>query len=211
MKGGVAILLNGTIGEISNKQKELLDIIRRNIDRLGRLINDVLNFQKLGYNKMIFDMRENDINKVVKEVEQTMLATANEKGVNLVTECDHTLPKVMFDRDKIIQVVANIVVNAIKFTDKGSITVVTNKAGDNIIGVTVKDTGSGIKKEDMPRLFDEFEQVQDINDRKTGGTGLGLAISKEIIEKHNGKIWAESQFGKGTTISFVLPIKEWRN
>ncbi|MHC4113835.1 MAG: ATP-binding response regulator [Planctomycetota bacterium] len=208
MKGGVAILLNGTIGEINNKQKELMDIIKRNIDRLGRLINDVLYFQKLECSKMVFDMRENDINKVVKEVEQTMLAPANEKGLNLVTDCDHTLPKITFDRDKIIQVVANIVANAIKFTDKGGITVAANKAGDNIIRVSVKDTGSGIKKEDMPRLFDEFEQLQDINDRKTGGTGLGLAISKEIIEKHNGKIWAESQFGKGTTISFVLPIKD---
>ena len=208
MKEGIAIVLNGEAGKINNKQRKFLDIASRNIDRLTRLINDVLNFQKFGAGKVEFDMQENDINEVVKEIEQTMVTSANEKGLNLVIECDHILPKVNIDRDKIIQIVTNIVDNAIKFTDEGTITVVTSQTGNNVIQISVKDTGSGIKKEDMPRLFEEFEQLS--NNKKITGTGLGLAISREIVEKHSGKIWAESEYGQGTTINFILPIRERR-
>jgi signal transduction histidine kinase len=99
--------------------------------------------------------------------------------------------------------------NAIKFTEKGGI-VITSEKQNNIIEVKVKDTGIGIKNEDLPRLFRAFEQLAQGKERKTGSTGLGLAISKEIIDKHRGKIWAESEFGKGTTFHVVLPIVERR-
>jgi len=207
MKGGISILLNETIGAINNKQKELLDITKRSIDRLNRLINDVLDFQKLETVKTEFNLQRNDINEIVKEIKRTMLPLVNEMGLELITELDEALPMVNLDSDKIIQVLTNIVNNAVKFTEEGSITITTTK-GDNIIRVSVQDTGTGIKQEGLPRLFDEFEQLSNINDKKMGGTGLGLAISRRIIEQHNGKIWAESEFGKGTTISFVLPIKE---
>ena len=205
MKESVAIILDGEAGKIEDKQRKFLDIVKRNIDRLTRLINDVLDFQKIKSGRMKFDMLENDINEVVREVELTMLASAKGKGLNLVTDCDRTLPKVRFDRNKIIQVLINLIDNAIKFSQRGCITITTAKS-DNTVRVSIQDTGSGIEKEDIPKLFHEFEQLSNVNNRKTGGTGLGLAISLEIVEKHSGKIWAESEPGKGTTFNFVLPV-----
>ena len=95
--------------------------------------------------------------------------------------------------------------NALKFTEKGGITISTSR-GDNFIQVTVKDTGFGIEEENMPKLFQQFTQLR----RKMGGTGLGLSICKQIIEAHKGKIWAESEFGKGSSFNFIIPIKERR-
>lgn len=210
MKGSIAILSNGAIGAINKKQREMLDITKGNIDRLTRLINEVLDFQKLDAGKTGFNMQRNDINEIVGEVEKTTLPLVGKAGLKLIVKLDETLPMVNLDRDKIIQVLTNLVDNAVKFTEKGGITITTAK-NDNIICVSVQDTGCGIKKEDMSKLFNQFEQLSGVNDRKTGGTGLGLAICKEIIEKHNGKITAESEFGEGTTISFVLPIKDRRN
>ncbi len=207
MKEGVSIVLDGIAGEINNKQKHFLDIIRRNIDRLARFLNDVLDFQKLEAGKMEVDMRSNNMNEVVEEVVETMSSLANEKGLDLIAKLDETMPAVDFDKDRIIQVLINLVGNAIKFTDTGNITIATAKA-DDTVRISVHDTGPGIKKENLPRLFHEFEQLSDTNERKTGGSGLGLAISRRIIEEHNGKIWAESESGKGATFYFELPVQE---
>ena len=205
MKEGVNIVLDGIAGEINDKQRHFLDIIRRNLDRLARFINDVLDFQKLEAGKMEVDMRSNNMNEVVEEIIETMSCPANEKGLDLIAKLDETMPAVNFDRDRIIQVLINLVGNAIKFTDTGNITIATAKA-DDTVRISVHDTGPGIKKENLPRLFHEFEQLSDTNERKTGGSGLGLAISRRIIEKHNGKIWAESESGKGTSFYFELPV-----
>ena len=207
MKEGVSIVLDGIAGEINDKQRHFLDIAKRNIDRLSRLINDVLDFQKLEAGKMEVDMQRNDMNKVIEDVIETMASSANEKGLELIAKLDETMPMVNFDRDRIIQVLTNLVDNAIKFTEKGKITIATT-GGDDTVRISVRDTGPGMKKEDLPKLFREFEQLSDSNERKTGGTGLGLSISRKIVEKHNGKIWAESEFGKGTTFYFELPIQE---
>lgn len=209
IKEGIGIVLDGEAGVINEEQKDFLDIAKRNVDRLARVINDILDFQKLDAGRAVFNMQENDMNKVVKQIQQAMTPLVKEKGLNLITELDENLPMVRFDEDKIVQVLMNIVNNAIKFTEKGSITVTTNKE-DNAIHVAVQDTGVGIKGEDMTRLFHKFEQLAQGKGKRTGGTGLGLAISKEIMEKHRGKIWAESELGKGTTFHFTLPIKEQR-
>ena len=210
IKEGIRLVIQEQTGELNDEQKEFLGIAKRNVDRLARLINDILDFQKLDADKMEMDRQQNDINEAVRETKETMTSAANEKELNLITKLDDTIPKVNFDRDKITQVLTNIVNNAIKFTEQGSVTINTTR-GDNIIQVSVSDTGPGIKKEDLPKLFNEFEQLVTGSERRTGGSGLGLAISRKIIEKHNGKIWAESEPGKGTTFHFVLPIKERRH
>jgi len=202
----IAVILDGLTGVINDEQKEYLTIAKRNVDRLARLINNVLDFEKLESGKMEFNTPEDDINEVVKEVQETMATMIVEKGLTLIVKTDDNLPRFRFDRDSIIQVLENIINNAIKVTWKGSITIITDK-GDDAIHVSVEDTGIGIRKEDMNKLFHEFEQLAKGKDRKTGGTGLGLAISKKIIEKHNGKIWAESEPGKGSIFHFTLPVK----
>lgn len=205
LKESVSQILEGMLGTINEDQRKILEIAKRNVDRLARLITEVLDFQTLEIGKAVFKMQDNDINEVVEETKETMDIIAKEKGLDFILNLDEVLPKIKFDRDKICQVLSNLINNSIKLTEKGSITISTTK-GNNVIQVSVKDTGPGIKKEDMPRLFQQYEQLE----RKTGGTGLGLAISLEIIKAHGGNIWAESTFGQGTTMHFILPIEERR-
>lgn len=207
IKESIAIVLDGLVGKITSEQRNCLDIAKRNIDRLNRLIGDLLDFNKLEAGKMNFEMQGNSINETAKEVYDTMLPSTKEKGINLVLELDGNLPVASFDKDKITQVISNLVNNALKFTKEGRITITTSKRQDSI-QVSVSDTGCGIKKEDLPRLFHEFEQLETVGIEKTRGTGLGLVISKEIITRHNGEICAESELGKGTTFFFTLPIQE---
>jgi len=212
IKEGIAIVLDGTAGRINPEQKDFLDTAKRNVDRLARLINDVLDFQKLEAGRVEFRMEENDINEVVREVEKEMAPVVKEKKLDFSVKLDKKIHKIKFDRDTVIQVLTNLVSNAVKFTEKGAITIITDyDRKDNAILVSVKDTGPGIKKEDLPRLFRRYEQLEKGKGRKTGGTGLGLAISKEIITRHSGKIWAASEPGKGSTFCFILPVKERRS
>ena len=207
IKEGINLVHSEMTGPLNDDQKEFLGIAKRNVDRLARLINDVLDFQKMTAGRMAFNMKPASINETVRLVEETMRPLAKEKGLNLIIELDDAVPVVNFDKDKIIQVLTNLVNNAIKFTETGSIKITTSR-NDNSIITSVKDSGCGIKQEDMPKLFQEFEQLStNDTERKTGGTGLGLAISKRIIENHNGKIWAESDYEKGTTFYFELPME----
>ena len=206
LRESVSQVAEGLLGAINNDQKRFLDIARNNVDRLARLINEVLDFQTFGTGKVLFKIEENDINKVVSDIKDIMLPLAQKKGLEFIVKFDHDLPKIRFDYDKITQVLTNIVKNSLKLTKKGSITISTTR-GNNVVQVSVTDTGPGIEEINMPRLFLQYEQLE----RKTGGTGLGLAISLQIIGAHGGKIWAESVFGHGTTLHFILPIKEQRN
>ncbi|MBN2453796.1 MAG: HAMP domain-containing protein [Candidatus Omnitrophica bacterium] len=209
IKEGISIVEDGTAGELNDEQKEFLEMSKRNVDRLARLINDVLDYQKLESGKTEFKFEENDMNEVIKEAGKSMALVANGKGLEMIVYLDEELPKARFDRDKMTQVLTNLINNAIKFTDKGQISITCAKSG-NTIRVTVEDTGPGIRKEDLPKLFHPFEQLEIGGSRKTGSTGLGLAICKEIVGKHNGKIWVESEPGKGSKFNFVIPIVERR-
>jgi len=206
IKEDISLIMDGAAGRVKDKQKQILEIAQRNIDRLARLINDVLDFQKLQSGRAKFNMQDNSINSVIETVYKTMAITVKKNGVDFRIALDNSLPRVTFDSDKMIQVLTNLVSNAMKFTEKGSITIATRKI-ENSIRVSVSDTGCGMKQEDLPKLFQQFQQLSSSGGRKTGGTGLGLAISKDIVEKHGGRIWVESEVGKGTTFHFLLPIK----
>ena len=205
IKEGISIILEGLLGDLNSQQNKLLSASKKNVDRLARLINDVLDFQKIESGKMTWNIRQNDINETVKEAGESMLPAIREKGLQLIFTCMENLPKIQFDKDKIFQVVINLLNNAIKFTERGDIIIETKREG-KIIHVKVRDTGIGIKKEDLPRLFESFVQLGRPSERKVGGTGLGLSICKKIIIHHKGKIWAKSTFGRGTTVHFTLPI-----
>lgn len=198
---GVSIVLDEVSGPINQDQEKYLNIVKGNVDRLGRLINAVLDFEKLSSGKMEFVHEENDLNEVVKSVNESIQLLFKKKNIDLKLELEVNLPKARFDKDKIVQVLTNLVNNALKFTEKGEVSIITGKRG-NYIQVQVKDTGIGIAQENMHKLFIEFMQIQ----RKVGGTGLGLSICRKIIQAHHGKIWAESEFGKGSSFYFTLPI-----
>lgn len=206
IKEGINIIVDGITGDINKEQKEYLNIARTNVDRLTRLINDILDFQKLESGKMELKFLEDDIGKAVREVYDTMVTLTEKKGIGFSVKIEDGLPRIRFDHDRIVQVLTNLVNNAIKFTREGSIAIVAVKE-KGAVHVMVRDSGAGIRHKDIPRLFQSFEQLEEAIERK-GGTGLGLAISKEIIERHRGRIWAESEFGKGTTMHFILPIEE---
>ena len=205
IREGISLVANGSTGEIKEEQKEMLGLVKKNVDRLAKFINDVLDFQKLEAGRMKTNAQPNDINEIVRDVYETMALPAKDMGIRILLELDDRLPTVGFDNDQITQVLTNLVDNAMKFTEKGDIVIKTSQK-NGMIHVSVSDTGCGIKKKDLSRVFGRFEQLSTGGQRKTTGTGLGLAICKGIIEQHDGKIWVDSVFGKGSKFTFTLPI-----
>jgi len=202
IKEGIAIVSSENAGSVTEKQKHFLDMARKNADKLNRLLSNNFKFRGLTAGEIEINLKKNDINEIIKKIQTEILPLAKEKGINFVVNLDKTIsPEAVFDEELIKEVFLNIITNAVNFTKKGKVTVTTSfKTPD--IKVVVKDTGSGIKKKDLPHIFDPQKLIKLNNE-----VCLGLAISKEIIQKHNGKIQIESTPGKGTTVSITLPIK----
>ncbi len=209
IKEGISIVADGVTGDVNKDQQEFLDVAKRNVDRLSRLINDVLDFQKLDAQQMTFELLPHSLNDVAQEVAATMKQVAEKEGVSLSVDAGMDLPAIRFDKDRIIQVLTNLVNNAIKYAPGKPVVIETSRQ-KNTVTVTVVDHGDGIKEEDLDKLFQTFSQLQKGKERKTGSTGLGLAICKKIIEQHSGKIWVESEPGRGSRFAFLLPIEERR-
>ena len=205
IREGVLLVIEEKFGQLNEKQKEMLSIAQRNVDRLTRLITQVLDIQKFEAGRMRLDLEQGDINSLVEEVYASMVSMVSKKHLGFTFKLEDNLPRLRFDRDKITQVLQNLINNAAENTEKGAITVTTSAQG-NCVKVSVADTGCGISGNEMSKLFQRFTQIR----KKPGGSGLGLAICKEIIDKHKGKIAAESEPGKGTTFHFILPVKERR-
>ncbi|MGB7581535.1 MAG: hybrid sensor histidine kinase/response regulator [Sedimentisphaerales bacterium] len=204
IKEGIDIVAGGDAGAVNEEQKEFLTLAKRNVERLTRLITDFLDFEKIDADKQQFNIAENDINELANDVYKMMGPVARQKGVDLRIELEEGLPKIEFDYDGITRVVTNLVSNAFKFTTEGSIVIRTRK-DESGIEVAIADTGCGISKDDLGKLFKKYGQIKSTKVKDIEGTGLGLAISKLIIEQHKGKIRAESKPGKGTTFYFYLP------
>jgi len=207
VKEGLSIVLEGLTGEITPEQKEVLNISKRCVDRLARLVNDVLAFHKLEAGVIEFHMKAENLTRIIEEVAASMHPLAENKNLSLKMSLQKNLPEVELDRDKIVQVLTNFLQNAIKFTLQGEITV-TSSLSSQEVRVSVKDTGIGIQQKDVPKLFRKFGQLESAKLIAPGGTGLGLAISKMIVERHHGKIEIESQFKKGSSFSFILPLEQ---
>lgn len=194
----------------NEEQAELLKIAHKNINRLSRLINDVLDITKIESGKMKFCFEKTNILKTIEECASTFNLVAKEKSINMVMKLDQTIPEVYIDKHRITQVIGNLLSNAIKFTPRGG--KITIESGvyplnKNYIEVSVKDTGAGIDKKDIPNLFKKFHQLSTQPEKAVKGTGLGLAITKDIIRLHNGHIWIESEPGSGSKFSFILPVE----
>ena len=207
VKEGLSIVLEGLTGEITPEQKEVLSISKRCIDRLVRLVNDVLAFHKLEAGVIEFRMEKENLARIIEEVGASMRPLVENKNLFLKLALQKDLPEVELDRDKIVQVLTNFLQNAIKFTLQGEI-VITSSVNSHGVRVSVKDTGIGIQQKDVPKLFRKFGQLESAKLVAPGGTGLGLAISKMIVERHHGKVEIESQFKKGSDFSFTLPLEQ---
>jgi PAS domain S-box-containing protein len=205
MREAVIIVLDEIAGKLNEDQKHFLDIAKRNIDRLSRLIDDVLDFQKLNAGKMKFRMQANDIAAAVQEAYATMQPHAAKSRVSLAVEVEPHLPAALYDSDRIMQALTNLISNAIKFTPPGGRVLVSAHRREQQLVIQVGDTGYGIPKEDLPKLFTQFFRVHRPG-KEIKGTGLGLAIVSKIVAGHGGRIEVESELDKGTTFTVFLPL-----
>jgi len=184
---------------------ENIKIIVSEGTRLTKLINEVLDVAKIEAGKMQWNMQPLAISEVIDRAFSATSALFEQKDLTPVREIESDLPDVNGDKDRLIQVVINLISNAVKFTDRGSVTCRVTQDDQSLI-ISVIDQGVGISEADQPKVFEKFKQVGDTLTDKPQGTGLGLPISKEIVAYHGGKIWVESEVGKGSTFSFTLPI-----
>ncbi|MBN1869247.1 MAG: response regulator [Candidatus Omnitrophica bacterium] len=206
VKDSIAQIAEGVVGGINDKQKHFLDISLSNIGRLIMITEDLLLCTKLELGKLPIHKELFDMNALVKEVIETYRASFMNKKLNL--ECFLSTQPVMVsaDKERIGQVVTNLLNNALKFTFKGHVQIAVAR-NDHLLWCVVKDTGQGIPQEDIPKLFKKYQQVLSHRRKGVKGTGLGLFICKTLVELHGGHIWVKSCLGEGTEITFSLPIQ----
>ena len=204
IKGYSEVLNDCTLGELNDQQKKAVDTVMRNANRLERLINSILYLSVEEAGKMQYTFKPLQIADVIERSILDMLPQIKSNDLNIKKELADNLPLIQADEDRMIQVMMNLISNAIKFTPSGEITITAQEDDDNL-HVTVSDTGIGMSPEMIVNSFERFYQGDASTKRRYGGTGLGLHISKHIIEAHKGRIWAESEEGVGTTIHFTLP------
>jgi PAS domain S-box-containing protein len=201
----VMLILDELAGPVTNKQKELLTKARENIARLKGIINELLDISRIEKGKLELHYSLININDLLRDSSDFFRKLAQEKGIHL----EYALPKdqvnIFIDAGRINQVCSNLISNAIKFTEQNGRIKVAVKILETKVRIAVIDTGIGIAKQDLPRLFDKFMQVSKIKDTERKGVGLGLSIAKELVERHDGEIWAESRLGVGTKLYFTLP------
>jgi len=202
IKEATSLVREEVLGSLNDEQKDMLEVARININRLGRLVSNVLTYQKIDAGKMLYDFLDNDVNEIIQEVYHNSILAYSERKNDLVMNLAPKPPLIRLDKDKIMQVLLNLISNAMKYSESGLIVIETRLNTREMV-IRVRDSGQGIYPEEMENIFMPFSHGRD---RKTGGTGLGLAISKEIVVAHNGRIWAESEKGKGSTFYFTLPL-----
>lgn len=205
MREAVSIVMDGIAGPLTDKQNYILHTSIRNMDRLAALINDLLDISRIEAGKMDLKLAEVDLGKLVESAEENFRKMAEKKNILIESRIPGDMPAVLGDETKILQILTNLLGNAVKFTDEGKISIEASVEHNNAV-VSISDTGRGIAEEDMPKLFEKFSQIDRFAGKETPGTGLGLAISKQLIELMGGKISAESAQGKGSTFSFTLPV-----
>jgi signal transduction histidine kinase/CheY-like chemotaxis protein len=182
-----------------------LSIVHRNARHLQALVNDVLDLARIEAAQMSMVPEETDLRTLVQEAAETMRSMVEARGLALHINVEPDLPRLWIDPTRIRQVIFNLLNNAARFTEQGSVTISVRRQGDTVV-VAVADTGVGIAPEAMSRIFQEFQQLDGTTRRRHGGAGLGLAISRRFVELHGGRIWVESEVGKGSTFYFSLPI-----
>lgn len=211
IKSYLWMALEGKGGPLTEQQKYYVDRAYVSADRLIKLVNDMLNISRIESGRLSINVKSVNLTQLVQEVIEEISPHANEVGVSLKLDSTISVPNVLADADKIKEVLFNLIGNSLKFTQKDGKVVITFAIKDTMIETTVSDTGSGIDKENLPKLFQKFgiisESYANEETKATSGTGLGLYVSKAIIELHEGKIWATSEGkGKGTQFHFSLKI-----
>ncbi|TPX28939.1 PAS domain S-box protein [Cylindrospermopsis raciborskii] len=207
IKGALEILATGILVDEPQEAEQMLKIAVSNSERLLRLVNNILNLEMLDSGKMRLNLELCDINIMVQQAMETVRPIAQQKSIEIsYSALDVPNTEILADEETIVQVLTNLLSNSIKFSHAGTKVEIYATMGDKEIIVAVKDYGKGIPSYKLETIFERFEQVDISDSRQKGGTGLGLAICKNIVEKHQGKIWVESILGSGSTFYFTLPL-----
>lgn len=204
IKGYTDLLLAGAVGPLADSQERFMSIIRNNADRLTALINDLLDISRIESGRVKLELEPLQIGDVVQSVVETMRAQIEDKGLALRVEIADDLPPVQADRDRLTQVLTNLLGNAYRYTLEGEVAISVSQT-PGAIRVDVSDTGIGIALEDQPKIWDRFFRADHPVVKDAGGTGLGLSIVRMFIEMHGGRIWVDSEPDQGCTFTFILP------
>jgi len=205
IREGSSLLLEGVGGAVTEKQKRLLAILSEESRRLIDLVNSLLDLSKMEAGMMTYTFEKADLTPLIHQTEREIVPLVESKKINLATEIAEGLPIITMDVERILQVLRNLVGNAVKFTPEGGRVRILARSVPRGVEVSVADIGPGIPPENLTAIFEKFQQASISGSYRAKGTGLGLAIAKHIITSHGGKIWAESKPGQGSTFIFVLP------
>jgi len=204
--GFVEMMLDEIYGDVPVHLREPLTDVQTNGKHLLRLINDVLDLSKIEAGRMELVLTEYSVQDVVEIVRTSLQSLALEKGLEFIAASEDDIPLALGDGKRITQCLMNLVGNALKFSKHGRVAVWVERQGKNLL-YRVSDTGIGIPKEELENIFGEFQQVDTAITREFSGTGLGLNITKKFVEMHGGRIWVESELGKGSTFFFAIPLR----
>ncbi|NJN94697.1 MAG: GAF domain-containing protein [Anaerolineales bacterium] len=210
IKGFSKLLQMGAGGTLSDKQKEFVEVISNNVDRMARLVNDLLDVSRIEAGRIRLELENVQMRDVIMDVITSVQTQMDSKHLTLRLNVAENLPELRADYSRMVQIMTNFVSNAYKYTPEGgSISVVASPCTNGSlqgVTVTIKDTGHGISQEDQAKLFTKFFRSSDQNIRDEPGTGLGLSITKSMIEAHGGELTFESELGKGTSFTFTMPL-----
>ena len=204
IKEGTNLFLEGKGGDVTEKQKRLLTIVSEESNRLIELVNSLLDLSKLEAGIATFHFVNADLTPLIARAVREIEPLAEAKGIRIKRDIQET-PRVIMDTERILQVLRNLIGNALKFTPQGGVVEISLRAMNGGVGVSVADTGPGIPEEQTAIIFDKFQQAVHAGSRKIQGTGLGLAIVKHVVQSHGGRVWVESTVGRGSTFRFTLP------
>ncbi len=210
MKGYTDLLLKGTGGELTDMQQNFLNTIRTNVERMKNLVDELLDISRIESQRIQLNITTLHIDKVIKQTAKTLRNQIEDKKQTLEIDVSPDLPPIQGDRDRLIQILTNILSNAHKYTPEGGLITIEAQESDTEAGdfvqCSVTDTGIGISPEDQERLFTKYFRADDPAVNQVPGTGLGLVITKSLVEMHGGEIWVESELGEGSTFAFTIPV-----
>ena len=203
IKGYSETLLEGALHD-KNNAEDFLKIIYSDCERLAKLIDDILDLAKIESDNLALDLKSCDVKEIIQRIVSGMSMRAKAKSIDIKVKIPDEIAGIMADENRIAQVLVNLIENALKYTERGEISISAKEDGD-FLQIDVADTGIGIPEKDIPRLFERFYRVDKARSKELGGTGLGLSIVKHIVCAHNGKVSVQSEQGKGSTFSFTIP------
>lgn len=203
IRGSLGLLASGKMGKLEERGQRMLEIAAQNTDRLVRLINDLLDIEKIESGTAPMESRLVSLGDIIAQAAEEMRSLA--EGANLVIRSDSTDVELMADRDRLLQVLTNLISNAVKFSNPGGSITITVDERPHEVRVAVSDEGRGIPADKRDAIFERFQQVTFGDAREKGGTGLGLPIARSIVQQHGGRLWVASELGRGSTFTFSLP------